>query len=260
MKKTFIIFLIFFFIIPKELHAQKNEDTALAIGAGLLAIGAGIAAVESVKEQMELSATQWLLSNRDDITDFSLKTLSFNGVKWKDMSSVSVIAFKIQEFDTNNMQYKSYTSKSRTGKTKVIKGDLILSGKKHVLFCFTSSGWVNQNGLDVDFLNWFLVDAEAWMKMMVSYVKLSSDQNDENLIKETLVSGRVKSSGIKVKSEYVIPFYKLEGDMYVVTDYSPEMKLVYNEKSMGIYLKETQDLVQMRKKTMGDVHEFFFEK
>ena len=55
-----------------------------------------------------------------------------------------------------------------------------------------------------------------------------------------------------------IPFFKLEGDMYVTTDYSNEMKLIYNENSLGIFIKKSQDLVQMRRSTVIDIHEFLF--
>lgn len=42
-------------------------------------IGAGIAAVEQMKEQAELTATQWILAHEPNMTSFSLKTLSFEG-------------------------------------------------------------------------------------------------------------------------------------------------------------------------------------
>ncbi|WP_246293643.1 MULTISPECIES: hypothetical protein [Winogradskyella] len=57
--------------------------------------------------------------------------------------------------------------------------------------------------------------------------------------------GKVVNKGVKVKSKLVIPFYKLEGGMYFATDYSEEMKLLYNERSLGIFFKESKDLVQI---------------
>lgn len=48
--------------------------------------------------------------------------------------------------------------------------------------------------------------------------------------------------------------------MYLVTDYSPEMKLIYNEKTLGIFLKKTGNLVQMGRSAVIDTHEFFFLK
>ena len=70
--------------------------------------------------------------------------------------------------------------------------------------------------------------------------------------------GRVVNNGVKIKSKLVIPFYKLTGDMYVVTDYSQEMKLLYNERSLGIFLKETSDLVQIKRSNIIEIHDFFY--
>lgn len=238
MKKIIILFILVFQFIPNNVKAQNDgAATAAAIG-GLLAIGAGIAAVEQMKEQAELTATQWILTNQPNMNSFSLKTLDFDGKKLKDMSAVSVISFKIQEF------------------TPADKPEL--NGKKQVLLGFTSKGWINEYGINFDKVSWFLIDAKEWMNMMVAYVKVSSDEKDESKLESTLKDGRVVNKGVKVKSKLVIPFYKLEGDMYVVTDYSSDMKLLYNERSLGIFLKSTNDLVQMGRGDLIRIHTFFF--
>ena len=160
--------------------------------------------------------------------------------KVKDMSSTSVISFKIQEFKP---EYEPE-----------------LNGRKQVLFGFTSRGWITQYGIDFDKIRWYLIDDSEWMNMMVAYVKVSSEEKDESLLKEKLLEGKVVNKGLKVKSKLVIPFFKLTGDMYVVTDYSPDMKLLYNERSLGIYLKETMDLVQIGRGDIIKIHDFFFDE
>jgi len=240
MKKFLLFIFIVLSIIPNQTVAQNNGAVAATavIGAGLV-IGAGIAAVEEMKEQAEQTATEWILTNHPELTSFSLETLDFNGKKVKDMSSVSVITFKIREFKPS------------------IKP--VLDGKKKVLFGFTSNGWINEYGINFSKVRWHLLDSSDWMNMMISYVKVASGEEDENLIKVSLENGRIYNYGIKVKSKLVIPFYKLKGDMYVVTDYSPEMKFIYNEKTLGIYLKETMDLVQIAKSTLIDIHKYFYD-
>ena len=37
------------------------------------------------------------------------------------------------------------------------------------------------------------------------------------------------------------------------------LKLLYNERSLGIYLKETKDLVQIARGSIIEIHNFFFE-
>lgn len=243
MKKSILILIVFFLLIPKNSIAQSSNNNAAAIAGvagGLLAIGAGIAAVEEMKERAELTATQWILANHPELKNFSLKTLDFNGKKLKDMSSTSVISFKIQEFNPSDK--------------------VVLDGKKQVLFGFTSFGWINEAGIDFSKVKWFLIDSTEWMNMMVAYSKVSSGEKNEAIIKDKLNKGNIVNNGVKVKGKLEIPFYKLEGDMYLVTDYSPEMKLIYNEKSLGIFLKETGDLVQMARGNLIETHEFYFDE
>lgn len=239
MKKTLLFLMLICIVIPK-VKAQNDGAATAAVVGGLLAIGAGVAAVESMKEQAELTATQWVLSNQPQVTSFSLKTLDFDGKKLKDMSAVSVITFKIQEFEPGDKPE--------------------LTGRKQVLFGFTSRGWINEFGIDFNKVTWHLIDNSEWMNMMISYVKVASAEADEASIKDQLLTGKIVNKGVKEKSKLVIPFYKLEGDMYVVTDYSPLMKLLYNERSLGIFLKESNDLVQIGRGDIIKIHDFFFEE
>lgn len=240
MKKVLTFLIIVSILFPKKVEAQDKGAVAAAAVTGILAIGAGIAAIEQMKEQAELTATEWVLSNHPEITSFSLKTLDFEGKKLKDMSAVSVILFNIQEF----------TPQSKP----------ILNGRKQVLFGFTSQGWINDYGINFDKIRWFLIDESEWLKMMTSYTKVASGLKDDKFIKETLITGKIVNRGIKEKSKVAIPFFELTGDMYVVTDYSKDMKFVYNERSLGIFLKDTRDLVQIGRSEIIKIHDFFFEK
>ncbi|GHA47613.1 hypothetical protein GCM10007103_30710 [Salinimicrobium marinum] len=237
MKKITLVFLIVLSIIPKNMNSQNEGEAIAAIAGGLLAIGAGVAAVEQMKEQAELTATEWILSNQSDMESFSLKTLDFDGKKLKDISSASVMTFKIQEFEPSD-------------KPK-------LTGKKQILFAFTSRGWISEYGIDFSKVQWHLIDSDEWMNMMIAYSKVASEKSNEDLIKETLKDGKIVNKGVKTKKGEDIPFYKLDGDMYLVSNYSPEMKIIYNEKSLGIFLKETRDLVQISRGSIIEIHDFF---
>ena len=237
---TLLTLLIITFLVPKKTHAQDTGAVVAGAAGALLAIGAGVAAVEAMKERAELMATEWILSNNPELVNFSLKTLDFNGKKLKDMSDTSVITFKIQEF--------------------VPEDKPELNGKKQILLGFTSYGWINEYGIDFDKIRWFLIDSSEWLQMMTSYTKVASGETNGNYIKEQLTNGKIVNKGIKVKSKTTIPFYQLSGDMYVVTDYSPEMKFIYNEKSLGIFLKETNNLIQMGRGSVIEIHDFFFEE
>jgi hypothetical protein len=240
MKKLLTLLMIASVLIPNKVQAQKDGAAAVAAVGGLLAIGAGIAAVKQMQERAELTATEWVLSHQPNMTSFSLKTLDFEGKKLKDMSSVSVILFNIQEFEPQDKPE--------------------LNGRKQVLFGFTSQGWISEQGINFDRVKWYLIDSSEWLKMMTSYVKVASGQKDNNHIKEALIAGKIVNKGVKGKGDLDIPFYKLGGDMYVVADYSEEMKLIYNERSLGIFLKETRDLVQIGRSEIIKIHDFFFDE
>lgn len=237
-KQILTLTIIGLFLFSKNLQAQSNGANVAAVATGLMAIGAGIMAIEDMQERTELTATQWILANHSEIPNFSLKTIDFNGKKLKDMSRTTVLTFKIQEFTP--------------------KDNPKLDGKKQVLLAFTSYGWINEQGIDFSKVSWYLIDDKEWTKMMVAYAKVSSNEKNESAISEKLTTGVIVNKGIKVKGKLEIPFFELEGDMYITTDYSNEMKLIYNENSLGIFIKKTQDLVQMRRSTLIDIQEFFY--
>jgi len=236
--RGFALIMVFLcLLIPKQTHAQ-NDGAAIAGAVGALAlVGAGVAAVEQMKERAELTATQWVLSNHPEMSSFSLKTVDFDGKKVKDMSSASVITFKIQEFEPED--------------------NPVLNGKKYVLLGFTSHGWINEYGIDFNKVQWFMVNKSEWTKMMVAYVKVASGETSD--VESDVINGKIVNRGVRVKGKNMIPFYKMEGDMFVVSDYSNEMKLVYNERSLGIFLKNTRDLVQIKRGSLIELHDFFYE-
>jgi hypothetical protein len=235
MKRICVSLITTLLLFFQQLNSQNNGAAAAITGT---AVVLGILSVEELEEQAELKATEWILSHHPELTSFNLKTLDFNGKKMKDISSSSVISFTVQEFTP--------------------KMDPTLDGKKYVLFCFTSHGWVNEYGLDFDKVFWLFVDSEEWMRMMIAYTKIASEEKDDKKIREILVAGVIDNTGVKVKGEMKLPFYNLTGDAYLATDYSDDMKFIYNENSLCIFLKKTRNLIQMRRKTIKDSHIFLF--
>lgn len=238
MKKIKIFTLCLFLLFSFKSQAQKGSGVVAAV-AGIAAIGSAIAINGQMREMAELKATEWILNEHPEFTSFSLKTLDFNAKKKKDASAVSIVTYKLQLFKPSDKPE--------------------LNGKKYVLFAFLSHGWVSQNGLDFNKFMWHLVDEDEWVNMMTSYVKVSSDEKNIETIKTSLREGKVVNKGVKVKGKLVLPFYRLEGDMYVVTDYSDMMKLLYNENSLGIYLKQTRNLVQIGRGDIIEIHDFLVD-
>ena len=67
---------------------------------------------------------------------------------------------------------------------------------------------------------------------------------------------KIVNKGVKKDRDWLVEFDKLKGDTYYTNNYSGEFKVVFNEKSLGIYVKETSDLVQISRSALIKAHEF----
>jgi hypothetical protein len=247
MKKLFLSCLSLLIFLPSNLKAQN--DGAAAAAAGILAIGAAIASVENYKEQLELTATEWFLKEHSDIENFQLRTLDLQGKKLKDMSATSVITFKIQELLPEQLPKKVFAPTQKELNQAL--------RKKWILLAFTSPGWINDYGVNISKLKWILVDQEEWLNMMVTYVMAASGESNVEEVRKNIMNGKIVNKGVR-NGGLAIPFYTIGNDMYLSADYNEDMKFVYNERSLGIYLKSTQDLVQMSRNVVIDIHNFFY--
>lgn len=214
--------------MPKQATAQNNDGVAAA-AAGLLAIGGAIAAIEQIKENLEQVAVEQVLTAYPYLVNFELKTGSLKGTKLKDLSSVGVITFEITDRD---------------------------SGEKYVLFAFTSHGWANEYGVDFSKLLWKNFTAGEWNKLMQNYIQTASGVE---LTVDEVAQSKIVNTGVKQGSKFILKFDKIGGDVYLTSDYSDEFKIVFNERSMGLYLKATRDLIQVRRKAIIKAHEHLNE-
>ena len=236
MKKLFIVGLVAAMLIPSSAKSQNN-DGAAAAAAGILAIGAGIAAIEQLKEQLEQKAVEEVLTAYPNLINFELKTGSLKGTKMKDLSSVGIVTFEIKDIDTSD---------------------------KYVLFAFLSNGWSNQFGVDYSKLKWKLFTRNEWNKLMQAYIKTASKIE---ISIEDVASSKIVNKGVQQNKKFIIEFSKIKGDVYYTSDYSDEFKIVFNERSLGLYLKQSNpdefrrggprgDLVQIRRNSIIRAHSF----
>lgn len=228
MKKITIALILFIFLIPKIQYAQKGAGAAAA-AAGVLAVGGAIAAIEQLKENLEQVAVQQVLSEYPYLENFELKTSSLDGTKAKDLSAVSVLTFQITNRENQD---------------------------KFVLFAFTSNGWANEYGVDFSKLLWKNFDKKEWNELMKAYVMTASGKSISD---QEISESKIVNKGVKNGSKFVVEFDKIGGDVYLTKDYSDEFKIVFNEKSLGLFLKSTSDLIQIRRKAIIKAHEHLNE-
>ena len=240
MRSIVLFCLISSFFSPINIQAQ-NEDAAAAIAGGLLAIGGAIATIEQYKEELEQKAVEQVLNEYSELVNFELKTNSLNGTKLKNLANVSVLTFEIRNLDNN---------------------------ERLVLFAFLSSGWANSHGNNFNKIKWKLFSQSEWNSLILAYVETASKQT---FSVDQIQKSKIVNKGVKQGGKYIIEFDKIKGDVYYTSNYSDEFKLVFNEKSLGLYLKNTEhedskeefrvggvrgDLVQIRRKTIIKAHTY----
>lgn len=228
MRKFTITLILLLLLFPKLQYAQKGEGVAAA-AAGILAVGGAIAAIEQLKENLEQKAVEQVLSEYPYLENFELKSRSLDGTKAKDLSAVGVLTFEITNRENQ---------------------------EKFVLFAFTSNGWANEYGIENSKLLWKNFNKREWNNLMKAYVMTASG---ESMSDEEISRSKIVNKGVKIGSRFIIQFDKIGGDVYLTNDYSNEFKIVFNEKSLGIFLKETSDLVQIRRKAIIKAHEHLNE-
>tara|TARA_B110000091_G_C13468667_1_gene331160 strand:- start:105 stop:608 length:504 start_codon:yes stop_codon:yes gene_type:complete len=54
----------------------------------------------------------------------------------------------------------------------------------------------------------------------------------------------------------IAPLLRISGDAYIVDDYAEDFKIIYNEKSLGLYLKEDRRLVQLSRSVLEGITSF----
>lgn len=278
-KKSILIIIIAILIKVQQVQAQNNKDGA-AIAAGAAIVGATIAAlaIENYKEQMELNATEYILESQNDIKKFELSLMDFDGVRLSDLSSVSCFSFGIRVTDESNLQVnkvllmfvsKGWLNEFGIDVTQVKWKLLTFEEWDDILFTYISLAspikLTDKNSLPIfketankNYLpneNFFVNKnsagvVETYQKSNET-AKIGSTSLTLNLVKYK----NIDNSG-KVKEEIAFPLSKYSGDTYLLKDFSHEFKIIYNENSMGLYIKSLSRLVQLKRSTVNLINNY----
>ena len=280
MKKLYItIILVCVLLKPIQSYSQGADDIAVAVG-GLLAIGGAIGSVGAAEEQLELKATEWVLSNMD-MKKFNLEMIpfesSFIGIQKSGSYSYSAVKTQFR----NSLQLGGHLSGAVPFKLYEFEINDLPNGKfdftivnRYILMMYSFPGFITDRGINYTDVIYELIDKELWLKRTSEYVK--SISNTELDIISSLKSGIILNKGIAngqsdsnrsnpfgdnyVGKELKIRFYKLDGNSYIVSDYTDEFKYIYNEKSLGMFHKSTKRLFQLEAKSIREIHGFLKRK
>lgn len=260
--KKFTTFIALLILTNFNSYSQ-NKGQGLAVAAGVIAAaGVAIAEAEQLKEELELFATEYVIENYN-YSAFELKIEGLSdGTKNSDPSNVSVVAFNITPLD---YEFGNY-----------------INDKRSTLLVFFDSGWRNEFGIDITKVRFKMFKKEEWNGIISKYIELASGAviNDGQVPnystnKKDDVGGAVLKShgteyyftgrelslkyiqfgrrGLKNGNRTVLPYKNIKGNSYFVTDYNNEFKIIFNEKSLGLFLKDIGRLVQIKNSLLDKI-------
>ncbi len=280
MRKLLTITLLSLFLFTSiQTRAQKAGEVA-AVAAGV--IGTAIAAaitIEQYQEQLELQATQYLLENRPDFKQFELQLLDFRATKVSDLSNVSSVLFSVKGPDFANQSRmillmflsKGWMNDYGVDFTKVRFELFDKNQWGDLFFTYVSLASSVKITDKMDIPVFVKISSEKFNSLSSELVLTTLDSYGDRIYlekskyKTDISYATLTTGGIEIKyftedklETTIIPLIRIENvdNSYLVSDFSSKYKVVYNERSMGIYIKELKDLVQLRRSSINAIQNF----
>ena len=279
MKKILLFTLIGLILNVHNTQAQKNAGIAVAAAGAIVgAVAAGLA-IERYKEQMELYATEHLLESQYDVKKFELSIIDFEGVKSSDLSNVSIINFGVRLTKETNSYSENKVLMMFLSRGWVTEYGIDVTRVKWKLL--STDEWDNifftyielTSPVKLTDKNTLPIYKETENKNYLDNGNFIVHRNSSGITKtyqkltETTKIGLGKLTGSEFeylntlksnegKFELAIPLTQFNGDTYLLKDFSPEFKVIYNEKTMGLYIKSLNRLVQIQRSTVNLIHAF----
>lgn len=272
-------FLLIIILISTSLNGQSRGDKAVAGAGAALAIGAVAFQIHQLIEMWELTATEYVLDTRPEAQEFTLKLNKpfANSTKWSDVSNVSILSFNIgysKYIDAENSNREVLLMFLDPGYMTQYGIDLTLVSWRYI----SKDEWNELLKVYVSNAVGFNVieDERAYV-----YEKIKPASNKKYEIEQTIISNQGDTINYGKTTMYVpldkmqigtkwlyygagpnsnrvdiVPLQKLGGDSYVRSPFSENMDVLYNERSMGLYLKDSRRLIQLSKSVVNSIHDF----
>jgi hypothetical protein len=272
-------FLLILSLISITVNGQSRGEKA-AVGAGAaLAIGAAAFQIHQLIEMWELTATEYVLDTRPNAAEFTLKLNKpfANSTKWSDVSNVSILSFNIgysKHSDAENTNREVLLMFLDPGYMTQYGIDLTLVSWRYV----SKEDWNKLLTVYVSNAVGFNVIEE---NRAYIYEKVKPSSNEKYEIEHKIISNEgdtinygkttmfVPLDKMQIGTQWlyygaspnsnrvnIVPLQKLGGDSYVRSPFSENMDVIYNERSMGLYLKDSRRLIQLSKSVVNSIHDF----
>ena len=281
MKKIYLLVILILF--SNYSNAQRDNDVAATVAGLIVGAAAVKLAVEQYKERLELLATNHILENYSEYEYFELFSLGLKQYeKTFDPSNIKSHVFVLKPFDDNGNRlradYKVLVMFMSTGWWNEFGVDFSLLdfklfGKDEWNSIITeylsiaSNSEINNNEIyPIEYIDSYSRRFKEYNPgLEYSFVKKQGDKVIEFGIKNEEIT--FNFGDIKIRRKDVVistsnfrngnPILKfrkkLTGDTYIVKDFSDEFKVIYNENTLGLFLKSTNELVQYKLSTINEI-------
>lgn len=278
MKKTVVSFFVAYLLSVTTIFSQNAEGIVAGAIAG---IAAAAISSEQYAETLENIATNYIIENYSELNTFNLKLMNLNnGVKTLDPSSIRLQLFTIKPFDRNSgiydvsnfMVLMMITSSGWWNSNGIVyekvsfeilkKDEWNKILKKYIEL----SAQIRLEGND------FFLKRE---KLKQKDEKTNDDLKIYNFSTNKYVYLRKTKDTVRFKYlilglgsfRYVditkygpiekpaLPITnKLDNDSYLIEDHSDVFKIVFNERSLGLYYKPMGELFQIKKSILNEIN------
>jgi len=247
----------------KPAHSGSKEN-AVIVGAAAAAIAGGLATaaiIHQIKEQLEYEAIQHVLLNMSDLTEFELKHFGWEAKKWSDLSSTTNIPFIVRPKGGDPFILLMVTSHGWINESGIffnrIHFEKLDRGRwnSFISAYLTAAGHVPVTNSES--IPGFTRNPNRTLTAQINsagrkVLKIGKTRWGHVADFSIAYVDEIAGSGLTVWrdkakiSKINFPFQKLNGDEYRVKDVDSNTRIVYNEKSMGIFFKHTTELVQLK--------------
>ena len=277
--RTYILLFISGLLFSKNIYSQSDNDAAMwgaLIGATAIAMS-----IEDHKEQLENVASNYIFKNHPEYDEFRLQVLGFGagGNTITDNGSVNVVPFGVTKLDnskeTDNRkllllfasngwinQYGVDVTKLEWEFWTIEKWNKLLIKYTQISSPITIS--VKDNSLplfskikEISSIE-NLSPSDIYIKSISSNKKVVYEiyQKKEDDSYEELKNLKLTEHGWQRGIRLVYPFYKLNGDDYIITSFDDSMKIFLNENSLGIFLLKTSDSILLSRVLINKINKF----
>jgi hypothetical protein len=265
-------------LFSQSSRAQNNAEAAAAAVVGVAAIAAAAIEAHQMLEMLETQALNYVIANHPEMESFRLKVLDLEGKKSSDIGAMSVMTFRItklnkltgEEIDrsvlmmfTSNgwmnpngidFRFVSWKMFNRWEWNDMFAAFVALNSPIEIdrnTFSFPRSERLKKKNYNPDDSLHYCIKDDCYALLPNFKLNLLNAEFGKKGM-QTLSASQYGETYI----ETTLPFYILQNDDYIVGDYSDEFSLFANEKSMGLFLKNTNESLQLQRSLVSTIHAF----